>query len=65
MSTSPLATSSLLTVAEAALSLRVSESTIRRLVRNRRIGVVHVAAAVRISPDELARFQRDNERPAL
>ncbi|WP_220659952.1 helix-turn-helix domain-containing protein [Microbacterium sp. AG1240] len=55
----------LLTVPEAAAHLKVSVSTVRRLVRNRLLGDVHVGRSVRISYDELDRFQLANERAAL
>jgi excisionase family DNA binding protein len=46
----------LLTVAQAATQLNVSEKTIRRRISSGEIAVVRIGSAIRIHPKELQRY---------
>lgn len=46
----------LLTVAEAAERLSVSEKTIRRLIETKQLPVIRVGCSVRIEPGDLERY---------
>ena len=49
----------LLRLDEAAEALQVSDSTIRRLVRDKELKVVRIGRAVRVRPEDLEAFIRD------
>lgn len=49
----------LLRLDEAAEALQVSDSTIRRLVRDKELKVVRIGRAVRVRPEDLDDFIRD------
>jgi excisionase family DNA binding protein len=51
---------SLLTIAQAAERLQVSDATVYRLVANRRLGSIRVGRLVRISEADIERFLTHN-----
>jgi excisionase family DNA binding protein len=53
-------TENLLTVAEAAQRLNVSQKTIRRLIASHELAVIRIGVAVRVHPKELQRYQTIN-----
>ena len=55
----------LLTVRCVAHRLGVSESSVRRLIRYRHLGVVRIGRSVRIHEEEVLRFQAANSLEAL
>ncbi len=56
----PTPTDQLLTTQEVATLLRVSEVTVRRLIRARVLGVVRIGRSVRISPSQVATYLAEN-----
>jgi excisionase family DNA binding protein len=54
----------LLTVAQAAQFLNVTESGLRRMILERRIPSYRVGKLVRFDPDQLSAFLTANARPA-
>ncbi len=55
----------LVTVREAATRLALKESTIRRMIFERRIPVVHLGRSVRIKVEDIDAMIRRGYRPAL
>ena len=54
----------LLTLREAAARLRLNVSCLRAWKAKRKIAVVHLGRAVRVTPDEIARLVREGTVPA-
>lgn len=51
----------LLTIAEISESLVVSESTVRRLIRERSLKAIKVGRQLRVRPEDLEAYLRDHE----
>jgi excisionase family DNA binding protein len=54
----------LLSLRDAASRLTVAVPTLRRWLRQRRLGHIRCGRAVRIEPEEIERFITANRRPA-
>jgi excisionase family DNA binding protein len=57
--TSPLSVASLMTIAEAAMALRVSMKTIRRMLDRRELRRVRVGRLIRIHAEDIEQYIRD------
>lgn len=52
--------SSLMTLAELAAHWRVNVKTLRRLIASECLGVVKIGKSLRVTREEVARFERQN-----